>query len=90
MGGGDVEARAVGVATGVAYRRLGIPAIEDLRDIPTDRWPGELPPANLVTTVPGVFAAGDIRAGFMKRVAAAAGEGSSVVPLVHTYLAPVT
>ncbi|MCD4536234.1 FAD-dependent oxidoreductase [Nocardioides sp. cx-169] len=58
------------------------------RDIPTERWPGELPPANLATTVPGIFAAGDIRAGSMKRVAAAAGEGSSVVPLVHAYLAP--
>ena len=47
-----------------------------------------MPPANLATTVPGIFAAGDIRAGSMKRVAAASGEGASVVPLVHAYLAP--
>jgi thioredoxin reductase (NADPH) len=40
--------------------------------------------------VPGIFAAGDIRAGSMKRVAAASGEGASVVPLVHAYLAPAT
>ena len=58
------------------------------RDVPRDRWVDGLPPANLATTVPGVFAAGDIRAGSMKRVAAASGEGASVVPLVHAYLAP--
>ncbi|GEP35948.1 hypothetical protein NSZ01_37160 [Nocardioides szechwanensis] len=58
------------------------------RDIPTERWAGELPPANLATTVNGVFAVGDIRANSMKRVAAATGEGASVVPLVHAYLAP--
>jgi thioredoxin reductase (NADPH) len=38
------------------------------------------------TTVDGVFAAGDIRAGSMKRVAAAVGEGSSVIQSVHQYL----
>ena len=37
---------------------------------------------------PAIFAAGDIRSGSMKRVAAASGEGASVVPLVHAYLAP--
>jgi len=36
--------------------------------------------------MPGVFAVGDIRGGSMKRVAAASGEGSSVVPLVHAWL----
>ena len=46
------------------------------------------PPDNLATTVPGVFAAGDIRSGSMKRVASATGEGASVVPLVHAWLAP--
>ena len=58
------------------------------RDVPPDRWRGELPPESLETTVPGVFAAGDIRAGSMKRVAAASGEGASVVPLVHAWLDP--
>ena len=38
------------------------------------------------TAVDGVFAAGDIRAGSMKRVAAAVGEGSSVIQSVHQYL----
>jgi len=56
------------------------------RDVPREHWVDGLPPAELATTVPGVFAVGDIRAGSMKRVAAAAGEDASVVPLVHTYL----
>lgn len=58
------------------------------RDVPRDRWLDDLPPENLATTVPGIFAAGDVRAGSMKRVASASGEGASVVPLVHAYLAP--
>ena len=56
------------------------------RDVPQDAWQDGRPPDNLATTVPGIFAVGDIRAGSMKRVAAASGEGSSVVPLVHSYL----
>ncbi|TXL60933.1 NAD(P)/FAD-dependent oxidoreductase [Aeromicrobium terrae] len=56
------------------------------RDVPKDRWRDALPPASLETTVPGVFAAGDVRSGSMKRVAAASGEGASVVPLVHAHL----
>lgn len=56
------------------------------RDVPTECWVEGLPPENLATCVPGVFAAGDIRAGSMKRVAAASGEGASAVSLVHGYL----
>ena len=56
------------------------------RDVPAEAWHEGRPPANLATTVPGVFAVGDIRAGSMKRVAAASGEGASVVPLVHAWL----
>lgn len=58
------------------------------RDVPRSHWVDGNPPPNLATTVPGIFAAGDVRAGSMKRVAAASGEGASVVPLVHAYLAP--
>ncbi|MEP9363700.1 FAD-dependent oxidoreductase [Nocardioides sp. CN2-186] len=58
------------------------------RDVPKDWWTDGLPPENLATTVPGIFAAGDIRSGSMKRVASASGEGASVVPLVHAWLAP--
>ncbi|MBO0846437.1 MAG: FAD-dependent oxidoreductase [Nocardioides sp.] len=62
------------------------------RDVPSSAWRDGLPPETLETTVPGIFAAGDIRAGSMKRVAAASGEGASVIPLVHAWLepAPVT
>jgi thioredoxin reductase (NADPH) len=56
------------------------------RDVPKSLWRDGLPPESLATSVPGVFAVGDIRAGSMKRVAAASGEGSSVVPLVHAWL----
>ena len=41
------------------------------------------------TSVPGVFAAGDVRAGSVKRVASAVGEGSVVVSAVHSYLASI-
>jgi len=57
------------------------------RDVPRDAWADGLPPESLATSIPGVFAVGDVRAGSMKRVAAASGEGSSVVPLVHAHLA---
>lgn len=56
------------------------------RDVPQDHWVDGIPPADQATTVPGIFAAGDIRSGSMKRVASAAGEGSSVVSLVHEWL----
>ena len=58
------------------------------RDVPQHSWRDGVPPANLATTVPGIFAAGDIRSGSMKRVASASGEGASVVALVHTWLEP--
>ena len=41
------------------------------------------------TSVPGIFAAGDARKGSGKRVAAAVGEGSAVVSMVHEYLETV-
>jgi thioredoxin reductase (NADPH) len=44
-------------------------------------------PASLETNVPGVFAVGDVRCGSVKRVGAAIGEGATVVPQLHVYLA---
>ena len=41
----------------------------------------------LETSVPGVFAIGDVRSGSTKRVAAAVGEGAAVVAQIHRYLA---
>jgi thioredoxin reductase (NADPH) len=49
-------------------------------------WKEARQPLPLETSVPGVFAAGDIRAGAMNRVASAVGEGSMAVRLVHDYL----
>jgi thioredoxin reductase (NADPH) len=50
-------------------------------------WKEPREPLLLETSVPGVFAAGDVRAGAMNRVASAVGEGSMAVRLVHEYLA---
>jgi thioredoxin reductase (NADPH) len=44
-------------------------------------------PSPLETSLPGLFAVGDVRQGSMKRVAAAVGEGSSAVRMVHDYFA---
>ena len=50
-------------------------------------WKEHREPLPLETSVPGVFAAGDVRAGAMNRVASAVGEGSMAVRFVHEYLA---
>jgi thioredoxin reductase (NADPH) len=50
------------------------------------RWPLQRPPLLLETSMPGVFAAGDVRHRSIKRVAAATGEGSTAIQLVHEYL----
>jgi thioredoxin reductase (NADPH) len=47
----------------------------------------ERPPLPLETSLPGVFAAGDVRSGSIKRVASAVGEGAMAVRLIHQYLA---
>ena len=50
------------------------------------RWPLTRPPHLLETTLPGVFAVGDVRAGNVKRVASAVGEGSIAVAFIHQVL----
>jgi len=57
-------------------RRLGHPR----------RWPLGREPYMLETSVPGVFSAGDVRAGAVKRVGAAVGEGSVAIQFIHEYL----
>ncbi len=62
------------------------------RDLPADpryprMWKERREPMVLETSVPGIFAAGDIRCGAMNRVASAVGEGSMAVRFVHEYLA---
>jgi thioredoxin reductase (NADPH) len=50
------------------------------------RWPLERAPYLLETSLPGVFVVGDARAGSVKRVASAVGEGAICVQLVHKAL----
>jgi len=56
-------------------------------DLAKAKWPVKRPPYLLETSLPGVFAVGDIRGGSIKRVASAVGEGSIAVSLVHQVLA---
>jgi thioredoxin reductase (NADPH) len=50
-------------------------------------WLPERAPSLLETSIPGVFAAGDVRSGSIKRVASSVGEGAIAVSFVHQYLA---
>jgi len=50
-------------------------------------WPLDRDPYYLETNIPGVFAAGDVRHGSVKRCASAVGEGSMAIAFVHRYLA---
>jgi thioredoxin reductase (NADPH) len=52
-------------------------------------WPLQRQPMSFETSVPGVFAVGDVRLDSMKRVAAAVGEGAGAIQNVHQYLAQV-
>jgi thioredoxin reductase (NADPH) len=52
---------------------------------PPQKWPLERHPLLLETSMPGVFAAGDVRHRSVKRVASAVGEGSIAIQLVHEY-----
>jgi thioredoxin reductase (NADPH) len=62
------------------------------RDLDTDpllqkHWPLERAPLLLETSLPGVFAVGDVRSGSVKRVASAVGEGAMAIAVVHRALA---
>lgn len=93
----DVETSWVFIFIGAAPRTdwLGGSVVRDERgfvltgpDLPADvSWPLDRSPFALETSVPGVFAAGDVRRDSMKRVASAVGEGAMSVYLVHRYLA---
>jgi thioredoxin reductase (NADPH) len=62
---------------------------QDLLALDGNSWPLSRSPLLLETSLPGVFAAGDVRLESMKRVASAVGEGAMAVYLVHRYLATV-
>ena len=55
-------------------------------DLPADGWPLDRPPLLFETSLPGVFAAGDVRHGSVKRITTAMGEGATAIQLVHQYL----
>jgi thioredoxin reductase (NADPH) len=55
-------------------------------DLAGRHWPLARSPHSLETSLPGVFAVGDVRSGSMKRVASAVGEGAAAVALVHRIL----
>jgi thioredoxin reductase (NADPH) len=59
----------------------------DVTDLMPDSWPLERDPYLLETSVPGIFAAGDVRHGSIKRVASGVGEGSIAIAFVHEHLA---
>jgi thioredoxin reductase (NADPH) len=76
--GGSVERDDRGyVLTGHDLLRAGTPP---------PGWPLARPPLLLETSLPGVFAAGDVRHRSVKRVASAVGEGAIAVQLVYEYL----
>jgi thioredoxin reductase (NADPH) len=95
----DVDAVFVFIGTQPRSAWLPVAVLRDAkgfvltgRDVVADAgfakiWKESRQPFSLETSVPGVFAAGDIRAGAMNRVASAVGEGSMVVRFVHEYLA---
>jgi thioredoxin reductase (NADPH) len=60
----------------------------DLRseDLPASRWTSGRKPEFFETSIPGIFAVGDVRCGSVKRVAAAVGEGSACIQQVHRIL----
>ena len=55
-------------------------------DLPSNTWPLDRRPLLFETSLPGVFAAGDVRHGSVKRVTTAMGEGATAIQLVHQYL----
>jgi thioredoxin reductase (NADPH) len=58
----------------------------DLRPDGVPTWPLERPPLPRETSLPGVFAAGDVRHGSVKRMASAVGDGAQAVQQIHEYL----
>ena len=77
---GHLGATVLSAFPAMAPRRHGAPG---------GSWPLPREPLPLETSRPGVFAAGDVHCGSVKRCAAAIGEGSMAVALVHRRLAEV-
>jgi thioredoxin reductase (NADPH) len=73
------------VLDGKGFIKAGAELTRD--DLADARWPLARPPFLFETSLPGVFAVGDVRSGSVKRVASAVGEGSICIQLVHKVLA---
>ena len=87
--GGDPRtdwAIEAGIARDAEGYILTGPDIPDLLQLPKP-WPLERHPYFLESSIPGLFAAGDVRHGSIKRCASAVGEGAMAVAFVHRYLA---
>ena len=89
-----VDAKALFIMIGAVAKTDWLPDIMEHdpkgylctgRDLTT--WPLEREPFALETSIPGVFAAGDVRHGSVKRVASGVGEGSMAISFIHEYLA---
>jgi thioredoxin reductase (NADPH) len=78
-------AREAGVARDEAGYLITGPDLA-LNGNSTNKWPLDRSPYYLETNVPGLFAAGDVRHGSVKRCASAVGEGAMAVTFVHRYL----
>jgi thioredoxin reductase (NADPH) len=72
--------------TGRGYIVTGLDLVRD-GSLPAC-WPLRRQPLLLESSMPGVFVAGDVRNGSLKRVVSAAGEGATAVQLIHQYLGP--
>jgi thioredoxin reductase (NADPH) len=77
-----IECAAAFILIGAEPRTEWLP-----RDVERDSRGYVVTGLDYQTSLPGVFAAGDVRLGGMKRVAAAVGDGSSAIRFVHEYLA---
>jgi thioredoxin reductase (NADPH) len=71
---------------GPAVQRTSKDFIVTGHDVDLRKWPLGRQPMSFETSMPGVFAVGDVRLGSMKRVASAVGEGAGAVQNVHQYL----
>jgi thioredoxin reductase (NADPH) len=72
------------------YLCTGRDVMDLLRERPPAAWPLKRDPYLLETSVPGILAAGDVRHGSIKRVAAGVGEGSMAIAVVHQFLQELT
>jgi thioredoxin reductase (NADPH) len=72
------------------YICTGRDVMDLLRERPPTAWPLKRDPYLLETSVPGILAAGDVRHGSIKRVAAGVGEGSMAIAVVHQILQELT